>query len=278
MPFSGLFVAILASLTWGTADFAGGAATRRHHQFQVILFGSLAALLPLALVAWLAGETLPDLRSALWALLAGGLGAFGLTAFYLGLARSSMAVVAPTASVIGTILPMTFSLVRLGLPAPLQLVGFFAALLGIFLATRAHPEQAHHVRQGFLLAAAAGVSFGIFLTLISQVAPEARFGSLVCAKAAGAVVTFLLIRRQGLPVLRLKDNWIAPLAGILDAGGNSFYLLATHLTRMDVAVVLASMGPVWTVVLARWLFKERVQPVQWLGVGLCMLAIALISL
>jgi drug/metabolite transporter (DMT)-like permease len=42
--------------------------------------------------------------------------------------------------------------------------------------------------------------------------------------------------------------------------------------------VLASLYPVSTVLLAGLLLKQKVSVVQWLGAGLCMVAVVLISL
>jgi drug/metabolite transporter (DMT)-like permease len=64
----------------------------------------------------------------------------------------------------------------------------------------------------------------------------------------------------------------------LDAGGNVFFLLASRVTRLDVAAVFSSMGPAVTVVLSALILRERVAARQWMGVGVCLLATALLAL
>jgi drug/metabolite transporter (DMT)-like permease len=64
---------------------------------------------------------------------------------------------------------------------------------------------------------------------------------------------------------------------MLDTTGNVLYLLATHYTRIDVAGVLVSLYPVFTVILSRALLAQPVHAVQWAGVALCAVAVALIA-
>ncbi|HHO75325.1 MAG TPA: EamA/RhaT family transporter, partial [Deltaproteobacteria bacterium] len=70
---------------------------------------------------------------------------------------------------------------------------------------------------------------------------------------------------------------VALTAGLFDAGGNVFFLLAKQYTRLDVAAVLASMYPSVTVVLACLIQGEKVSTYQWQGIVLCIIAIALIG-
>jgi drug/metabolite transporter (DMT)-like permease len=89
-------------------------------------------------------------------------------------------------------------------------------------------------------------------------------------------LTVVAMRREGPPSLR--NIPIALLAGILDAGGNIFYLLARHSTRLDVAAVLSSMYPAFTVILAYFVLGERISAAQWGGLTLCIVAISLIAI
>ena len=87
-----------------------------------------------------------------------------------------------------------------------------------------------------------------------------------------------LIRVNRLPLPSRTSNPIALLAGVLDAGGNVFYLLAKQYIRLDVAAVLSSMYPATTILLASIIFKERVSRNQGIGVLVCLAAIALIMI
>jgi drug/metabolite transporter (DMT)-like permease len=47
---------------------------------------------------------------------------------------------------------------------------------------------------------------------------------------------------------------------------------------LDVAVVLSSLYPASTVILARLVLDEQVSRTQWVGVGFCVVAISLIAI
>jgi drug/metabolite transporter (DMT)-like permease len=90
-----------------------------------------------------------------------------------------------------------------------------------------------------------------------------------------AAVGLLLLRGVAMPAL--TANPIALVAGLFDAGGNVLFLFARQYTRLDIAAVLSSFYPVATVVLARVILRERVTALQWLGAGVCLAAVALIT-
>jgi drug/metabolite transporter (DMT)-like permease len=123
----------------------------------------------------------------------------------------------------------------------------------------------------------AGCGFGFFFLLLAQVAPGAVLVPLMTAKVAAVCVAWgiAVLGQHRMPAV--KGSGIAWLSGALDAGANALYLLAQQHTRLDVAVVLTSLYPAFTVLLAYVVLKERVSRVQWAGVGLCSAAIALIA-
>lgn len=280
MPYDalGILFALTAAAVWGSGDFSGGLATRRHSPFQVLALSSLTGLVLLVGCALLWRETPPSGMSMLWAVLAGGAGAVGIASLYRALSMAQAATVAPITAVISAALPVFFSAATEGLPAPLQMLGIVLAFGGIWLVSQ--PEQAEHAlsQRGLLLAVLAGLGFGCFFILIAQVEDGKVFTPLVIARLVSLAAALLMARLRRLPILSPAANPTAILAGLLDAGGNIFFLMAQQFTRLDIAAVLASLYPASTVILAALLLHERISRSQGIGVVICLGAIVLISL
>ncbi len=273
----GIFFALASAFAWGGGDFSGGLATRRHNPFQVLTLSSLSGVLLLVALSALWQEAPPSPQSALWAMLAGFFGVIGIATLYRALATEPMASVAPTAAVIGVIMPVAYGILIEGMPHFIRMVGFALALFGIALVSRPSASSRSLSRQGLLLTCLAGVCIGGFLIVIAHVEVGRVFLPLVIARLVTFGTSLVLIRLFRLPFPRLTSNPTALLAGVLDAGGNLFYLLATQFTRLDIAAVLSSLYPAATVLLAYLLLKERLSPNQRAGVVVCLLAIVLIT-
>ncbi len=156
--------------------------------------------------------------------------------------------------------------------------GFMLGLAGIWLASSSGKVDGEARLRSIGLAVTAGIFFGGFFVTLAQVSDGAIFGPLAVTKAVQLVLTTLIVFTARLRAGARKEVWLALIAGLLDAGGNAFYLVAQQLTRLDVAAVLASMYPAGTVLLSRMINKEELSPTQWLGVGLCLAAVALIAI
>ena len=279
MNFLGVFFALASALVWGGGDFSGGLASRRISAFQVLALAALSGLSLLVVAAVAQREPFPSGQAALLAALAGIAGSIGLAALYRGLATGSAAVVAPVSGVLGAAVPVIFTALTSGAPAPAQMVGFALALAGIYLVSRAASREAGGTtRQGLLLAVVAGLGFGVFFILVARAGRELVYTPLILARVVefGVALLLILLTRQRVPSARA--NPIALLAGLLDAGGNILYVLAGQLVRLDVAAVIASFYPATTVVLSSLIFKERVSKGQRWGVMMCLAAILLITL
>jgi drug/metabolite transporter (DMT)-like permease len=273
----GVAYALLSAAVWGSGDFSGGLAARKISPFQVLLLTSSTGMLLLLVCGWVFGETLPAWRDVYWAISAGLAGAFGIAMLYKALALGSAASAAPTAGVVTALVPVLFTALTLGLPAADQLAGFGLALVGIWLVARLPGGRTDATRQGMLLALLSGVCFGAYFVLVAQVSPGKVFYPLLAARLVSFTVALTMLALQRLSLPNPQQNPAALLSGVLDTGGNIFYLLAAQFTRLDVAAVLASFYPAATVMLSVLLLKERVSPWQWLGVACCLGAVVLIS-
>jgi uncharacterized membrane protein len=276
MHLMGVLSAILSAAVWGSGDFCGGLATRRSRPFQVVTLTAVSGAASMALLAWLLSEPWPSPVGMAWAVAAGILGGLGIAALYRGLSQGEASVVAPTAAVVGAVGPVLAGAVLEGLPDAAQAIGLLLGLGGIWLVSGASLDSRQKPRAGFGMAVLAGLAFGGFFVAIAQVDDGLIFTPLVLAKLAslGIAVSMLAMQRLRLPAQGVFP--IALLAGVLDAGGNVFYILARQYTRLDVAAVLSSMYPASTVILATLVLHQKVNREQWVGISLCLCALALI--
>ncbi len=281
MPASSLLGAIFAitsAAVWGGGDFSGGMATRKSNQYQVVILASLSGMVAVSIGAFIRGESWPSLLSTTWAILAGLSGAMGVAALYRALSLGHTASTAPISAITCAIIPVAFGLISTGLPKASQLVGFIIAFIGIWLVSRSSSRGEKTFREGMTLAFLSGLGFGGFFVFIAQVHKGEVFIPVLVARSVTFIIAFLMLRMKQLPFPRITSNPVAILAGILDTGGNIFYLLATQFVRLDVAAVLSSFYPASTVILATIILKEKVSWLQWVGVGTCLLAAALITI
>jgi drug/metabolite transporter (DMT)-like permease len=274
----GVIFALTSAAVWGSGDFSGGQATRRSNQYQVLMLAAISGMVLLLACALLWGEGLPSVKNSFWGALAGASGALGVAALYRALSMGHTASVAPTSAIICAALPVLLGLVTEGLPSATQFTGFGIALAGIWLVSKSPLAEEKSFREGMTLAFLSGIGFGGFFIFIAQVDRGQLFGPIFIGRTVTLIIAMLMLGLKRIPLPGLTSNPIAILAGILDTGGNVFYLLATQFTRMDVAAVLSSLYPAVTVILATIILKEKVVKVQWAGVALCLLAIIIITL
>jgi drug/metabolite transporter (DMT)-like permease len=200
----------------------------------------------------------------------------GIAALYRALAIGQMGIAAPVTAVLSVGLPVLFTALFHGLPTAVKILGFGLALAGVWLLSR--PAHGPGRPAGLGLALLSGFGFGGFLVLIAQASHSTVLWPLAASKAASfttMLIVALAAHHAPRPVPRLFP--LALLAGVLDVGGNAFFLLAAHLGRLDVAAVLSSLYPAATVFLATVVLRERVTRIQAAGIAVALVAIPLIA-
>ncbi len=274
---SGLATAALglaSAASFGTADFSGGLASKRAHVFGVLTVARLCGLTLMLLLAWFTHESLPSKNALLWAIAAGIVGGLALPAFYRALSIGKMGIAAPVTSVLSAALPVVVAALTEGLPQNIQIAGLGLALVALWFISR--PEG--HLRpEGLGLALLAGFGFGSFLVLIRLAGSSGVYWPMSAALAASLILAaiILALQRGSLPCRHVLP--IVLVAGVLDTFGNVFFILATRHGRLDVAAVLSSLYPAVTVLLARFILKERITPTQAAGVTAALVAVPLIA-
>ena len=272
----GILFALTSAFVWGGGDFTGGIATRRNSPFQTLVLSAFSGLALLSAAALIFRERFPSTAGIIWAMLAGISGSVGIAALYRALATEPAASVSPIAGVLGAVLPVVYSAIAEGLPAPLKLAGFALAFAGIWLVTDSHSERSL-TRQGLLLTCLAGVCFSGFFIFMGLVARGKILTPLIVTRSFTLLTGLVLVWASRSKLPSIGSNPLALLAGIMDAGGNLFYILARQYTRIDIAAVLASIYPAFTVLLSALILKEKINLRQGLGVLICLASIALIS-
>ncbi len=279
----GIVLALAAAVSWGTGDFLGGTATRRESVLTVAATTYLVGGLFLTLVALPSGgsPTFSDLRLGA---LGGVAGLAGIVLLYHGLARGPMTVVAPVTGVVAAALPLLWGLAGGEELGGIALTGITAGLVAI-VAISAVPDPVTAStdptgRQWVSVATAlaAGCGFGTFYIVLGQTTAGSGMWPLVAARVAAVVAMVPVVAASGNPFLPRTARLTVVSAGVFDSGANALYLLATRHGSTTVAALLASLYPAATVVLARFVHRERLGPVQVAGLGLAAVAVALISL
>lgn len=274
-----VLAALASSLLWGVADFAGGLASRRLPSVVVVGWSQISALVvltPLVLVT--IGVPAPGAWLG-WGLAAGVAGLAGLVTFYRALAIGTMGVVSPIAA-LGAIVPVLVAVAEGERPGPVEIAGMVLALAGAVLASG--PElrgEAGSRRRAVALAVLAGLFFGLTLAFMARGSTAGPLPTIAAMRISSLVVfggAALFAHSLG----GVRPRQVPGLLGIglADAGANFLFALASTLGLVSVVSVLGSIYPVVTVLLARVLLAERLQPVQAAGVALAMGGIALLSL
>lgn len=273
-----VLLAALSSLVYGTADFAGGMASRRNDGLVVTVVSQTfgCVVLVAALVLW--PEVTVHPADLWWGAFAGVGGGLGLMCFYPALARGPMSVVAPTTAVCSAIVPLLVGLATGDRPAPLALVGVLLAIPAIVMVARESGSHGRAEPRIVAMAVLAGVGFGTFFIGMAQTSSHAGMWPLAGARVAsiGLVGLVCVATRRSLRPTEGTTGLVA-VAGMLDLVANALYLLAATRGLLSVVSVLGSLYPAATVILAVLFLHERLAKSQWVGVALAALAVALVA-
>jgi uncharacterized membrane protein len=272
-------LALMSAGLGGSGDFVGGRASRRWPVLVVIWLSQGLGVLLVLLLALATRATAQDLGYLPWGLAAGQALLLGLVAFYRALAEGKMGIVAPIAA-LGVVIPVVWALTVLGERlGPYQLVGIVLAIVGIVLSSGPELDARTGLRP-VLLAVGAACAFGFTMLCLSQgSASEPMLTTLAMRFSLVASLTFFLVGARRVPTLwRTRTGGRSVLGvALLNVCATLCSAYAFQMGHVSLVVVLCSLYPVATVVLARVLLQERVTLPQQLGIASAMAGVVLIA-
>lgn len=273
-----IILALGAAVSWGTADFLGGKATRNHALLTVMASSQMAGLLALVIGAVLISGS-PEGRDLLLGSGGGLIGVAGLMLLYWALAHGKMSIVAPVTAVTAPLLPFIWGLGNGETLSSGGAAGAAMGLIAIVLISRSNDdtERRLSVNRSILIALASGVLIGAFLVVLDNFSDDSGLWPLVAARGTSVPVLILVALWARESVLVPSDRAGVASVGVFDAAANALALLAFREGMLTLGAVLTSLYPAATVVLARLVDREHLGRTQMLGMAFGAVAITFIA-
>ena len=277
-----ILLGLLSAISWGAGDFTGGLAARKVGAYRSVFYAEVIGIIFLFTVLAFVNEPLPDVRARMFAMLAGMLGTVGLMLLYHAMSVGAMSIAAPVSALLAAVMPVVVGIFTEGFPGYLTFIGFGFALFAVWMISQGEggvTDILSHLSD-LKLPLLAGIGFGFYFIFMHQATRDGgAVWHMVFSRAGGMllIVAYIVATRSSWKI-EFSSLPIISVNGILDLGGNFFFILAGQTGRLDVASVLSSLFPGATVILA-WIFlKERLNRNQWIGVTCALTAIVLMTI
>lgn len=280
----GSLLGLLSSLLWGTADYLAGNLSKKYRalavtgvsQFFGLLFGVSVILIGTQFGSPFIRPTLEWDGYFVAGVIAGISGFIGLLAFYSGLATGRMGVVSPISS-LSVLIPLSVAYAQGERASGIQTIGITIALLGAFLASGPEIKGGLPIKP-LIFAVIAAFGFGGALTFIAigaKIDSMHTMTSMRVASVAICIVIAIAFRTIGGFPVKLFPLLI--FIGIADFLANFLLGVATTKGLVSIALVLGSLFPIVTALLAFKFLNERLHKVQYLGIFFAILGVCFIA-
>lgn len=280
----GSLLALLSSLLWGTADYLAGNLSKKYRalavtgvsQFFGLLFGVSVIAIGTQFDSPFIKPTLKWDGYFVAGAIAGVSGFIGLLAFYSGLATGRMGVVSPISS-LSVLIPLSVAFAQGERASTLQTIGITIALMGAFLASGPEIKGGLPIKP-LIYAVIAAFGFGGALTFIAIGAKVDSMHTMTSMRVASVSICILIaLTFRTIGGFSLKLFPLLIFIGIADFLANFLLGVATTKGLVSIALVLGSLFPIVTALLAFKFLHERLHKVQYLGILFAILGVCFIS-
>ncbi|HEY1423096.1 MAG TPA: DMT family transporter [Candidatus Acidoferrum sp.] len=290
MP-SGIVLGVATAVAWGSSDFLARFASRSVGSARALLGMQAWGLLFITILMVFSRDWghLFDgsgWQPWAWGILAGVITTSAMLALYRAFEIGKLALVGPVSASYPalTVILSLLSGERLSLH---RAVGIVAALLGVILVAAGEKTSSDagaeksRVTAGLGWAIAAAFGFAIVFWLLGiRVIPRAGAVATVwLIRITGLLITLTVVLVRKIP-LRIKSKRTRAqlyTMGFFDTGAFAFSNLGMRVEQTAIVTVLGSLYGAVTVAFAAIFLKERIAPLQWLGIASIFLGVALIN-
>jgi uncharacterized membrane protein len=275
------FLALLSSGLWGSADYHAGKLSKRFPAVAVLATSQAigfitGVVLVLITGAWSA-EAFGEGGYFFAGALAGLAGYAGLISLYAALSTGRMGVVSPISS-LGALIPLAYAIVIKGDQLSLIVsVGVAAALIGGFLASGPEVSQGLPLKP-VVLALSAAIFFGLALVFMAIGSQSSALMTMTMMRTTTLIIGLAIFARyRHIGGLGKPELPILIFIGVADFAANLLLGVATTKGLVSLAMVLGSLYPIATALLAYKFLHERLHKVQYVGIALAVFGVAIIS-
>lgn len=280
---------IAAAIGWGVADMLAAAASKRLGPLPAaaaVHIASVLAALPYFL--WIAADA-PALTAVHWALIAGvsALGVLMYIAFYRALQAGPVAVVSPIVSAYALIV-IALAVVFLGERLNAAQIAAATLCVGGAALASVNPSRGggagRLIGLGALLALITALCIGVWQYAVGVLSRELGwfipiYFSRAITLAMLAPLALSATSRRGWRALTLPIAAAALLAGVIETAGLFAFARGAEVGVISIVAAASIAYPAIPIVGGIVFFKERLAPIQFVGVaavigGLFALALA----
>ena len=276
--------ALISSLSWGTADFLGGLASRRVGSLRVLSVSYPAGGVLITILALLVVPGVLSSESVWVGVTSGAVGALGMGLLYAALAQGQLGIVSPITAVLSGAVPVLVGVIRGESLSPTAIAGIFAAGLAVILVSRETGPHKKTPPRAIGIAIASGLAIGAYLSVLGSAPDDSGIWVATIGRWFSSILVVIALI---IWLVRTGAGWssadsfpwgLAVAAGGLDALANAVFQLAAQRGLLAIVAVIGSLYPAATLLLARFLLHERISRVQLVGVVLALAAAATLAL
>jgi drug/metabolite transporter (DMT)-like permease len=276
----GILFGLVAALCFGLADFVVTQATRRTGVLQALLAIQLFGVILVGGVLVIAQASPPRSLDA-WIFMIGisVVNFVGTLLLYRAFTIGTLSLVSPIASGFAVVTAV-LALWTGERPSLLPLLGTLLLIVGVIVVARFRESTAPSSLAGLPEAVGVTICFGVYFWALNRITPTfgvlwpvwiTRLVQLLCA-------LLILGSRRSLKLsIQRPMTLLLFAAAVLDSSALLAFNLGIGQTYTTIATALTSLYSAITIVLA-WLFlHERLRTGQWIGVGVILAGVLLVS-